>query len=211
MRQDISELGEFWERITFPDGTVVGPGRSKEVLWRDYLSKSLHPEEFVGKSILDLGCNAGGNLIELSKFRPSRLVGVEGNETFYRQAQFVVDEFNLPATVIRDRFARTKTADDYAKAFGKFDIIFCLGIIYHLDRGTNVELLKYIRQNSDRSFFSTQLEGHPGRPGVDWHVSRSGTVDLLLAAGFRGVRDLYEKKGADTWAGLTNSWYFEAV
>ena len=65
--EKLQALGDFWERIEFPNGVVVGPGRSKTLLWEQYLSRYIDRDSLKGKSVLDIGCNSGGNLIELSK------------------------------------------------------------------------------------------------------------------------------------------------
>ena len=33
---EIKKLGEFWEKIEFPNGVTVGAGRSKKLLWQIY-------------------------------------------------------------------------------------------------------------------------------------------------------------------------------
>jgi len=49
------------------------------------------------------------------------------------------------------------------------------------------------------------------RPKVDWDVSREGTMDMVRAAGFTRISDLYVKKEEDNWSGLMNHWYFELI
>lgn len=141
----LAELGDFWEKINFPNGVSVGAGRNKEILWRDYLSTHIPPSTLAGKSILDIGCNAGGNLIEIAKAGPSQLVGLEANIKFYNQAKFVVDQFGIDASVRQYKISPDKTPEEYATDLGKFDIIFMLGVVYHLNRTTNISILKYIK------------------------------------------------------------------
>ena len=109
------------------------------------------------------------------------------------------------------KFTAAKRWSDYGRELGAFDIIFCLGIIYHLNRETNIQILEYMRRFSKRSFCSTQIMGVKERPKVDWDVSREGTMDMVRAAGFTRISDLYVKKEEDNWSGLTNHWYFELI
>jgi len=89
LQAQIDKIGPWWEDIDFGPGIKTGAGRNKKILWRDYLSASIRPDEFMGQSVLDMGCNAGGNLLELSKQFPSRLVGIDAQPQFLAQAQFV--------------------------------------------------------------------------------------------------------------------------
>ena len=73
----LATLGDFWERIEFQNGVTVGKFRCKKNLWRDYLSHYIDKSSLSGKNVLDIGCNAGGNLIEIAKAEPARLVGLE--------------------------------------------------------------------------------------------------------------------------------------
>lgn len=207
----LRDLGPFWEQIEFPNGTIVGPGRSKALLWKKYLSHYIGQEKLAGKSILDIGCNAGGNLVELAKNNPSRLVGVEANLDFHKQAVFVIDAFKINAEVKHYRVAPNKTPQDYADDLGTFDIIFLLGVIYHLNRDTNLNLLRYIKQNCHTCYFSSQLFASDKRTGVDWELTHAGHEALFREAGFTSLTTIYEKTDLDDWSGLTNQWYFEAA
>jgi len=207
----INSLGEWWEDIDFGPGIKTGPGRSKKLLW-EKLSSAIDVDKFKGQKLLDLGCNAGGNLVQLSKFKPSELVGVEGNEMFYKQAKFVVDYFKVNAQVLNSRFKNEATADDYKRSFGTFDTIFCFGLIYHFSERLNIALLKYIRKNSQEAFFSTQTTLNENRQmgGVDWKTTREGTLAMFKKAGYSHFEDIYIKNSNDDWSALTNDWYFLA-
>ncbi len=211
LQAEIDRLNPWWENINFSDEVRTGPGRNKHILWRDYLSPHLPPADFFQKSILDMGCNAGGNLIELSSFHPSRLVGIDANPLFISQAEFVRHWFSLDCDIRQYKFQPQKSHADYQSDLGYFDVIFCLGIIYHLDRKTNLELLTYIRLNSARSILSTQIFNTDKRAKVDWDVSREGTLSLVRDAGFSDIRDIHNKSDTDNWSGLTNQWYFELI
>jgi UDP-glucose 4-epimerase len=209
----LDALGDFWERIDFPNGVTVGPGRNKEILWRDYLSHYIDKALLTGKRVLDIGCNAGGNLVEIAKANPAQLVGLEANTTFYNQALFVVEHFAIDAEVRQYRISQNKVASDYAADLGRFDVIFLLGVVYHLNRMTNLGILRYIRENCENCYFSSQLFSSERRHQVDWELTREGHEDLFREAGFTTFTTfttIYEKKDTDNWSGLTNQWYFEA-
>jgi len=207
----LESLGKFWEKIDFPNGVSVGPGRSKAGLWKDYIGDYFEPGLFEGKSILDIGCNAGGNLVELAKFKPKKLVGVDYSDTYCKQARFVCEQFDIDAFVVKYSFDGTKTASEIASDLGQFDIIFCLGVIYHQKRKAVEEMVSYIRNNSQRSFYSTQTKDlGKNRTEIDWKISEAGTKEVFKSVGFTGFKDMHHKSDEDNWQSLTNDWYYEA-
>lgn len=211
LRSRVEALAPWWEQIDFGPGIRTGPGRNKDILWRDYLSRSLKPEDITGRSVLDMGCNAGGHLQVLSRFNPSRLVGIDYHPTFLAQARFVQEHFALDCEIRQYEFLPTTRWQQHAEALGSFDVIFCLGIIYHLSRETNLQMLRYMRHHGGRAFCSTQLFGVDSRTAVDWEVSKEGTLALVREAGYSGVGEIYTKTDSDNWSGLTNQWYFELL
>jgi hypothetical protein len=142
---------------------------------------------------------------------PAQLVGLEANTTFYNQALFVVEQFGIDATVRQYRLAPEKSAEGYAADLGRFDVIFMLGLVYHLNRKANLGILRYIRNNCDTCYFSSQLVASKERPNVDWDVTEEGHAKLFREAGFETLTTtIYRKQDSDDWSGLTNQWYFEA-
>jgi SAM-dependent methyltransferase len=80
--------------------------------------------------VLDLGCNTGGFSLELAKLGAAEVIGVEGRpenlaDGIERRAAEGLDQvqFLTPEDV------RAVTRE----RFGEFDVVLCLGILYHLD------------------------------------------------------------------------------
>lgn len=209
-QQKLDELGDFWEKITFPNGVEVGPGRSKQLLWSEYFKHYFDTSMFEGKTILDIGCNAGGNIVELAKYNPAKIVGLDYSEKYLAQCRFVLDQFGIKADLRQFNVLR-KTEHELAVELGKFDIIFCLGVIYHLNRDSNLALLRYMKKNSSLQVFSTQLFVSEQRTGIDWETTLEGTESLFAEAGFPELRTIHVKKDEETWKALTNQWYFETT
>ena len=202
---DYSHLGEFWEQITLKDGTVIGKGRSKKLLWQRHLSPYFNKYELENKRIMDIGSNAGGNLIELAKFNPSLLVGVESSKFFFKQMKFVVENHGINCQLINKRI------EDLPRNIKKFDLIFMLGTIYHWQSKACYQVLEYCKANSTRLIVSSQLNPNPVRCNVDWDLSKNGHIQLFKNAGFTSLKTIYEKTESDGWDALTNQWYFEAL
>ena len=78
--------------------------------------------------VLDLACLEGLYGIELAR-RGAEVVGVEGREANVAKARFAQDVLGLGnITFVRDD-VRNLSVEKY----GRFDVVLCLGILYHLD------------------------------------------------------------------------------
>jgi tRNA (mo5U34)-methyltransferase len=90
------------------------------------ISKCL-PDDLSGKSVLDVGCNAGFYAIEAKRRGASRVLGVDGQRQHVRQAIFVRKVLGLDI-----EYRRINIYDLKRRTFGEFDITLALGLVYHL-------------------------------------------------------------------------------
>ncbi|HEY3248755.1 MAG TPA: class I SAM-dependent methyltransferase [bacterium] len=108
----------------------------------------------VGKRVLDLGCNAGFWSLLAVQAGCAEVVGIDARQMHIEQANFVFEVKQVPAA--RYRFIcgdvyQTLTAD-----IGTFEVVLCLGLLYHLDK--HLELLELISKlNSDLLVIDTAL------------------------------------------------------
>jgi SAM-dependent methyltransferase len=151
-----------------------------------------------GKRVLDLGCNAGyWSLLALQK-GCEYLVGIDGRQMHVDQAQlvFAVNEID-PS---RYELVRGNLFDIDLRQLGSFDIVFCLGLMYHVSKP--VTLIEKIAQvNSDLLIIDTSLAGLPGsllhykrevlddpRSGVDYDLvaypTRRAVIDMVRPFGY---------------------------
>src|SRR5438270_8446670 len=84
------------------------------------------PEDFSGKSVLDVGCNAGFYAIEMKRRGAARVLGVDSQRSLIRQAIFVRDVLGLDI-----EYRRLSVYDLDPIAMGQFDVTLALGLIYH--------------------------------------------------------------------------------
>ena len=85
-----------------------------------------------GKKVLDLGCNAGFFSLQAIEAGCDFVLGVDGRQTHIDQAGLVFEA----KKVDRDRyhFACANILDfDYA-SLGPFDLILCVGVLYHINK-----------------------------------------------------------------------------
>ena len=94
------------------------------VKWR-YLSSAM-PEDLAGKSVLDIGCNAGYYSIELKRRNAARVLGIDTEELYLNQARIARDELAL------DIEYRHCSAYDVLSLAEQFDVVLFMGLFYHL-------------------------------------------------------------------------------
>ena len=85
------------------------------------------PEDLSGKSLLDVGCNAGFYCVEAKRRGAARVVGVDSQRHLVRQARFVGRALGLDI-----EFAQMSVYDLDPRASGQFDVTLALGLVYHL-------------------------------------------------------------------------------
>ena len=85
------------------------------------------PEDLSGKSVLDVGCNAGFYAIEAKRRGASRVLGVDGQRQHVRQAVFVRKLLGLDI-----EYRRMNVYELTRRRVGLFDITLALGLVYHL-------------------------------------------------------------------------------
>jgi SAM-dependent methyltransferase len=78
--------------------------------------------------VLDLACLEGLYAIELAR-HGATVLGIEGREANIQKARYVKEALSLSnLTLIRDDVRNLSVAEH-----GYFDVVMCLGILYHLD------------------------------------------------------------------------------
>jgi tRNA (mo5U34)-methyltransferase len=88
--------------------------------------KNYLPENLAGKSVLDVGCNAGFYAVEAKRRQAARVLGVDTQRLHIRQANFVKRVLGLDL-----EFRRMSVYDLNAHEIGQFDITLALGLVYH--------------------------------------------------------------------------------
>lgn len=94
-----------------------------------------------GLRILDLACAHGGYSIELAT-HGAQVLGIEGRETWLDQARRSKQELSLSNVEFVQDDVRNLSKEKY----GEFDIVLCLGILYHLDAPDVFEFINNIAE-----------------------------------------------------------------
>ena len=131
IQERIEKLGPWFHCIELGEGLVtktasaVGePVEHPRPTWEKV--RACLPEDVSGKSVLDVGCNAGFYAVELKRRGAGRVVGVDSQRSLVRQAAFVRDVLGLDI-----EYQRASVYDLDPRELGQFDVVLALGLIYH--------------------------------------------------------------------------------
>lgn len=95
--------------------------------WKSFIKWNLIAShiKLEGKDVVDVGCNNGYYLFEMAKFSPKSLTGFDPSGLYKCQFDFI----NL---FIQEPIVYELLGIEHLKIYQKkFDIIFCLGVLYH--------------------------------------------------------------------------------
>lgn len=127
--EEIEELQPWFHNLHLPDGKQTAPdhflGDFPKFKW-DELSSHI-PENLSGWKVLDIGCNAGFYSFELAK-RGADVLGIDLDPHYLQQAEWAAGVYGLEHKV---RFKQMQVYD-LAKLDEKFDMIWFMGVFYHL-------------------------------------------------------------------------------
>jgi tRNA (mo5U34)-methyltransferase len=123
----VRELGEWFHNIELR-GVKSAPdhflGDYPAVKWRRFADAL--PADLSGKTVLDIGCNAGFYSIELKRRGARRVVGIDSDEHYLAQARFAAEISGV------DLELRELSVYDVGTLRDRFDIVLFLGVFYHL-------------------------------------------------------------------------------
>jgi tRNA (mo5U34)-methyltransferase len=125
--QRIAELGEWFHNINLR-GHATAPnhflGDYPSIKWRTFADAI--PADLRGRTVLDVGCNAGFYSIEMKRRGADRVVGVDWDDRYLAQARFAADVSGA------DIELRRLSVYDIASLGERFDVVLFMGVLYHL-------------------------------------------------------------------------------
>ncbi len=169
------------------------------------------PADLTGKSVLDIGCNAGFYSLEMKRRGASRVLGIDTDERYLQQARLAASVEGLPVTYKR------MSVWEVGKLGEKFDLVIFMGVLYHLRHPLlaldllhehvvgDLLLFQSLQRGSmetlqpapDYNFSETAVFDEPGYPKMHfieqnycgdptnwWLPNRACTEAMLRSAGF---------------------------
>lgn len=128
IEQRVRSLGQWFHNIDL-HGVQTAPdhflGDYPSVKWRAFAHAV--PADLTGKSVLDVGCNAGFYSIEMKKRGAARVVAIDSDDAYLNQGRFAAEVSGFP-----DIEFRNMSVYDVGKLGERFDLVIFMGVLYHL-------------------------------------------------------------------------------
>lgn len=129
IKKKIEEMKPWFHNIHLPGELQTAPdhflGDFPGFKWEKI--KNSIPEDLTGWKVLDIGCNAGFYTFELAK-RGAYVTGIDLDDHYLKQASWLAEILNLQDKV---EF-RQMQVYDLMKEEGQYDLIWFMGVFYHL-------------------------------------------------------------------------------
>ena len=172
------------------------------------------PQDLTGKSVLDIGCNAGFYSLEMKRRGAERVLGVDFDERYLAQARFAAEVRGVEIEF------RQLSVYDVGTLGEKFDLVIFMGVLYHLRHpllaldlirehvARDLMLFQTMQRGSkhamqveqDYDFWQTEMFARPDFPtmyfiehkyagdATNWWIpNRACTEAMLRSAGFEIV------------------------
>ncbi len=196
IRHRVEMLGPWFHNMDLR-GVKTAPthflGDYPAIKWRRFAPAI--PRDLAGRSVLDIGCNAGFYSMEMKRRGAARVLGIDSDEDYLAQARFAgeISGFDIEF--------RNLSVYDVARLEERFDVVLFMGVLYHLRHPLLALDLVHEHVSRDLLVFQSMLRGSRSVDSVGddyefWqtdHFDRAGYPKLHFV----------EKKYADDW---TNWW-----
>lgn len=127
IEQRVQELGPWFHNIDL-DGVQTAPahflGDYPMMHWQTF--ETALPWDLHGRTVLDIGCNAGFFAIKMKQRGAARVVGIDSDPRYLAQARFAAEVTGV------DIELRQLTVYEVPMLRERFDLVLFMGVLYHL-------------------------------------------------------------------------------
>jgi tRNA (mo5U34)-methyltransferase len=111
------------------------------------------PADLTGRTVLDIGCNAGFYAIEMKRRGAERVLGIDSDPTYLEQARFAAQVYGVKIDLAQ------LSVYEVARLGERFDLVIFMGVLYHLRHP--LLALDLIREHvaGDLLLFQSMLRG----------------------------------------------------
>jgi tRNA (mo5U34)-methyltransferase len=156
IRRRVRALAPWFHNLRL-NGVATAPdhflGNYPAVKWNRFAHAL--PDDLSGKSVLDIGCNAGFYAIEMKRRGAARVVGIDEDPRYLDQARLAAEICDADIELMK---LSVYEVEDLGATF---DLVLFMGVFYHLRHP--LLALDLIRRHVVRDFFVFQamLRGSP--------------------------------------------------
>jgi len=156
LRDTVERLGPWFHNIDLGHGIHTAPDhflgdypRFKFARFADAL-----PADLTGKSVLDIGCNAGFYAVEMKRRGAARVLGIDSDDRYLAQARLATEALGFGDVELRNL-----SVYDVGSLGERFDLVIFMGVLYHLRHP--LLALDLIREHvaGDLMLFQTMQQG----------------------------------------------------
>jgi tRNA (mo5U34)-methyltransferase len=128
IEQGVRSLGDWFHNIDL-FGVRTAPAHFLGDFPASKFKRFAHvlPQDLTGKSVLDIGCNAGFYSFEMKRRGASRIVAIDFDDYYLNQARFAAEVQGFD-----DIDFRRMSVYDIGALREQFDLVLFMGLIYHL-------------------------------------------------------------------------------
>jgi tRNA (mo5U34)-methyltransferase len=154
LEREIQALGPWFHNLDL-GGVQTAP----EHFLGDYPRANFHrfaaalPEDLRGKTVLDIGCNAGFYAFEMKRRGASRVVAIDSNPRYLAQARLAARVLGIDVELRELEVYRV------AELGERFDLVVFMGVLYHLRHPLLALDLLYDHVVGDRLLFQSMQRG----------------------------------------------------
>src|ERR1700716_2306460 len=176
IRRKVDALGPWFHNLDL-QGVRTAPthflGDYPSVKWRNFAD--VVPKSLKGKSVLDIGCNAGFYAMEMKRRCADRVLGLDSRDEYLAQARFAADVSGL------DVEFRNLSVYDVGKLGETFDLVIFMGVLYHLRHPLLALDLIYEHVAGDMMLFPSMQRGSQevSRLDSDYPFAETGIFTRL--------------------------------
>jgi tRNA (mo5U34)-methyltransferase len=127
LRERIEALGEWFHNIDL-GGLPTAPnhflGDYPRCKWEGFAHAL--PADLSGRTVLDIGCNAGFYAIEMKRRGAERVVGIDSDARYLAQARLATEVLGVEIEL------RQLSIYEISRLEEKFDLVLFMGVFYHL-------------------------------------------------------------------------------
>jgi tRNA (mo5U34)-methyltransferase len=156
LRAQVEQLGPWFQNIDLGNGVHTAPHHFLGDYPRFKYEQFAHviPADLTGKSVLDIGCNAGFYSVEMKRRGAARVLGIDSDDRYLAQARFASQALGFG-----DIEYRNHSVYDVGALGETFDLVIFMGVLYHLRHP--LLALDLIREHvaGDMMLFQTMQQG----------------------------------------------------
>ena len=196
IHQRVLELGDWFHNLDLR-GVKTAPnhflGDYPDQKWRRFAHSI--PADLRGKSVLDIGCNAGFYSIEMKRRGAARVVGIDWDDRYLEQARFAA------AVCGADIELRKLSVYEVGELGERFDLVLFLGVLYHLRHPLLALDLLHRHVVGDTLLFQSMLRGDDAVLPIkdDYPFSEVAVFDLPAFPRMSFIEKSYSHDPTNWW------------